>query len=186
MKDTVASKFAYAAAASFIAGMVVIFTMGLPEFEGQPPLPINLFTAFGLIFHLAMLPVIAALPSPAWAKASGFTWVVADNMLVMLTYYGAGADIVPPLRMGVHLATVTWIFGASMAHQGAFRWVGFLTVLAMAGISLIGPFLGDAVTQASGPGALLLFVWIILAGVRLGKSEAAQDITSPQDVRNIA
>jgi hypothetical protein len=51
MKDTVASKFAYAAAAAFIAGMVVIFTMGLPEFEGQPPLAINLFTAFGLIFH---------------------------------------------------------------------------------------------------------------------------------------
>lgn len=172
MKDTAASKFAYAAAVFFLAGMVVIFTMGLPEFDGAPPLPINLFTLFGLIFHLAMLPVIAALPAPTWAKASGFTWVVVDNMLVLLSFYGAGADIVPPLRMGVHLATATWIFGASMAHEGAFRWVGFLTVLAMAGVSLVGPFLGNAVTQASGPGALLLIIWIVMAGNQLGRSNA--------------
>lgn len=167
-----ASKFAYIAAAFFLAGMVVIFTMGLPAFEGTPPLPINLFTAFGLIFHLAMLPVIAALPAPSWARASGFTWVVVDNMLILLSFYGGGADIVPPLRMGVHLATATWIFGASMAHEGAFRWVGFLTMVAMAGVSLVGPFLGDAVTQASGPGALLLIIWIVLVGNQLGKSNA--------------
>lgn len=167
-----ASKFAYAGAVFFLAGMVVIFTMGLPEFDGQPPLPVNLFTAFALIFHLAMLPVIAALPAPTWAKASGFTWVVVDNMLVLLSFYSAGGEIVTPLRMGVHLATATWIFGASMAHVGAFRWVGFLTVLAMAGVSLIGPFLGSAVTQASGPGALLLIVWIVMAGNQLGRLSA--------------
>ncbi len=168
----VASKFAYAAAFFFVASMAVIFTMGLPKFEGTPPLPINLFTMFALIFHLAMLPVIAALPAPAWAKASGFTWVVADNMLVMLTYYGAGADIVPPLRMGVHLTTATWILGASWNQTGAFRWVGFLVMLAMGGVSLIGPFLGDAVTPAAGPGALLLIIWTVMAGNRLSKSEA--------------
>lgn len=172
MKDTIASKFAYVAAFFFAAGMAVIFTMGLPEFEGQPPLSINLFTFFGLIFHLAMLPVIAALPSATWAKASGFTWVVVDNMLVLLSYYGAGADVVPPLRMGIHLATATWIFGASLTQGGAFRWVGFLTIIAMAGVSLVGPFLGDAVTQAAGPGALLLITWTIMAGIRLGKSDA--------------
>jgi len=169
----VASKFAYAAAAFFVASMAVIFTMGLPEFEGSPPLSINLFTMFALTFHLAMLPVIAALPAPAWAKASGFTWVVADNMLVMLTYYGDGSGIVQPLRMGVHLATATWIFGASWNQTGVFRWVGSLVVIAMGGVSLIGPFLsGDAAVQASGPGALLLIIWTIMAGNRLGKSDA--------------
>ena len=173
MKDTVASKFAYVAAFFFVAGMAVIFTMGLPEFEGQPPLSRILFTAFALTFQLAMLPVIAALPAPAWARASGFTWVVMDIMLVMLSYYGKGSDIVEPLRMGVHLATATWIFGVSMGQEGAFRWVGFLIVPASAGVSLIGPFLsGDAVLQASGPGVLLLIAWIIMAGSRLGKSDA--------------
>jgi len=173
MKDTAASKFAYIAAFFFVAGMAVIFTMGLPEFQGQPPLSRVLFTAFALIFQLAMLPVIVALPAPAWAKASGFTWVVADIMLVMLAYYGEGSDIVEPLRMGVHLATATWILGASWNQTGAFRWVGFLVVLAMAGVSLIGPFLsGDAVLQAGGPGVLLLITWIIMAGSRLGKSDA--------------
>lgn len=167
-----ASKFAYAATVFFTAGMVVIFTMGLPEFEGQPPLPINLFTAFGLIFHLAMLPVIAALPAPSWAKASGFAWVVVDNMLVLLSFYGAAAELISPLRMGIHLATATWIFGASMSHVGALRWIGFLVVIAMAGVSLIGPFLGDSVVQASGPGALLLIIWIVMIGNQLGKSNA--------------
>lgn len=172
MKVTTASKFAYAGAIFFLAGIIVIFTMGLPEFEGAPPLPINLFTAFALIFHLAMLPVIAALPAPTWAKASGFTWVVVDNMLVLLSFYNAGTELISPLRMGVHLATATWIFGASMAQEGAFRWLGFLTVLAMAGVSLVGPFLGNAITQASGPGALLLIAWIVLAGNQLNRSIA--------------
>lgn len=165
-----ASKFAYSSAAFFTAGMVVIFTMGLPEFEGQPPLPINLFTLFALIFHLAMLPVIAALPAPSWAKASGFTWVVVDNMLVLLSFYNTSTELISPLRMGVHLATATWIFGASATHDGALRWVGFLVVIAMAGVSLIGPFLGSSVMQASGPGALLLIIWIVMAGNQLGKS----------------
>lgn len=166
------SKFAYVAAVFFLSGMAVIFTMGLPEFEGQPPLPIYLFTAFSLIFHLAMLPVIAALPAPSWAKASGFTWVVVDNMLVLLSFYNAGTELISPLRLGVHLATATWIFGASIAHTGPLRWVGFLVVIAMAGVSLIAPFLGNAVVQASGPGALLLIIWIVLVGSQLGKSNA--------------
>lgn len=167
-----ASKFAYIAAAFFVGTMVIAIGVGLPEFDGAPPLSVSLFTLFGLIFHLAMLPVIAALPAPSWAKTSGFAWVVVDNMLVLLSFYSAGEEIVTPLRMGVHLATATWIFGTSISHEGALRWVGFLVVIAMAGVSLIGPFLGDAVVQASGPGALLLIVWIVMAGNRLGNSNA--------------
>jgi hypothetical protein len=167
-----ASKFAYIAAIFFVAGMAIVFTVGLPEFERQPPISRILFTIFVLIFQLAMLPVIAALPAPAWAKASGFTWVVIDIMLVMLSYYGEGSDIVEPLRSGVNIATATWIFGVSKGQQGVFRWVGFLIVPAGAGVSLIGPFLSsDAMLQASGPGLLLLIAWIIMAGNRLGKSD---------------
>ncbi|HET9906542.1 MAG TPA: hypothetical protein VFQ23_07870 [Anaerolineales bacterium] len=172
MKDTTISTFAYAAAGFFIATMVIAIGIGLPEFEGTPPLSVNLFTLFGLIFHLAMLPVIAALPAPLWAKVSGFTWVVVDNMLILLSFYSAREEIVTPLRMGVHLATATWIFGASMSHTGALRWVGFIVVIAMAGVSLIGPFLGNAVVQASGPGALLLIIWIFMVGNHLGRSNA--------------
>src|SRR3990172_1320637 len=167
MKDTLASKFAYASAVFFALGMIIAIGMGLPEFDGVPPLSVILFTLFGLIFHLAMLPVIAALPAPSWAKASGFTWVVVDNMLVLLSFYNAGTELILPLRMGVHLATSTWIFGASMAHTGALRWVGFLVVIAMAGVSLIGPFLGNAIVQASGLGALLLIIWIVMVGNQL-------------------
>ena len=38
MKDTVASKFAYAAALFFVLGMIVVIGMGIQnEFEGSPP-----------------------------------------------------------------------------------------------------------------------------------------------------
>ena len=174
MKDSIASKFAYAAAAFFFVGLIVSIGMRPPEgFEGVPPLSVVLTTVAFLIYHLAMLPVIAALPSPSWAKGSGFAWIVVDNMLNMLSFFGEGSEFVTPLRWGVHLATATWILGASWSQRGAFRWVGVLVTLALSGITLVGPFLNrESVPQSLGPAALLFIVWIVMAGRQLGRSEA--------------
>jgi len=173
MKDKVASKFAYTGAVFFVATLVVIIVMGLPDkFEGSPPLNETLFALFGLIFHLAMLPVIAALPSPSWAKASGFAWVVTDNMLIMLSFSGHGGDINLPLRWGVFIALTTWIFGASWTQSGAFRWVGLVVAIALLGASLGGPFAGEAAEKLIMPSGPFLAAWIIMAGVRLAKSDA--------------
>jgi hypothetical protein len=175
MKNTIASRFAYAAAAFFVVGLVVSIGMRPPEgFEGAPPLSVVLTTVAFLIYHLAMLPVIAALPSPAWAKASGFAWVVVDNVLEMVSLFGEGAELIVPMRWGIHLATATWILGASWTQAGAFRWVGVLVTLAMTGITFAGPFIADraAVPQTLGPAALLFIVWIVMAGRQLGKSDA--------------
>ena len=186
MKDTVASKFAYAAALFFVFGMVTIITGVQNEYEGSPPPSVIAYVFVGLVFHFALLPVISALPAPSWAKGSGYTWVVVDNMLLMLTLYSTGEEIIAPLRWGIHLATATWIFGASLTQQGASRWIGFTVALGMSVASLGGAFDEAALSLLMRVAGPFLIVWLIMAGVRLGKSEAAQDITSPQDVRNIA
>lgn len=170
---SVASRFAYAAAALFAVALAASIALRPPEgFEGTPPLSVVVTTVAFVLYHLAMLPVIAALPAPAWAKGSGFAWVAFDNVLEMMSLFGQGAELVVPLRWGIHLATATWIFGASWAQQGAFRWVGLVVVIALTGVTLAGPFIADRemVPQTLGPAALLFIAWIVMAGLRLARS----------------
>lgn len=172
MKDTTASKFAYAAALFFILGMTIVISMGIQnEFEGSPPPRVIAYVFAGLAFHFALLPVISALPAPFWAKGSGYAWVVVDNMILMLTLYSTSAEIIDPLRWGIHLATATWVFGASLIQQGASRWIGFIVALGMSGASLGGGFDESALLllRVAGP---FMVIWLIMAGVRLGKSQA--------------
>jgi hypothetical protein len=164
--------------------MVVIITGIQDDFDGTPPPSVIAYVFAGLAFHLALLPVISALPAPAWAKGSGYTWVVVDNMLLLLTLYSAGVEIIAPLRWGIHLATATWIFGASLAQQGASRWIGFIVALGMTGASLGGAFDEAALSLLMGVAGPLLIVWLIMAGVRLGKSEKAQEVELARDLRN--
>jgi hypothetical protein len=179
MKDITASKFAYAAVVFLVAGMALIImatNLGINlvgSYEGTPPSSVVLFMLIGLLYHLTLLPVIAALPAPAWARASGYTWIIVENILVMLVYYGAVGEIGEALRMGLFVALATWIYGASTVQQGAFRWVGLLVVLALAGAALISPFV-DATGgfQPSTPSMLLLIAWLIMAGRQLGLSHA--------------
>ena len=173
MKDKTASKFAFGGAIFFIAGLVVLIsTNSIDNYVGSPPINMTLVALFGVIFHLAMLPVIAALPSPSWAKASGFAWVVTDNMLVMLSFSGHGGDITLPLRWGVFIALSTWVFGASWFQEGVFRWVGLLVAIALVGGSVGGPFAGEAAEKLIVPSGPFLVTWIIMAGARLAKSDA--------------
>src|SRR5262245_2563434 len=100
-----ASKCAYAAIAFFVVGMALLITNPLPAAFSGPPPPVLVVTLFAFTaFHLAMLPVIAALDAPAWAKASGYGWVVVDNTVSFLSYFGVGGDLVLPMRWGIHLA----------------------------------------------------------------------------------
>lgn len=91
-------------------------------------------------------------------------------MLLMLTLYSMGVEIIAPLRWGIHLATATWIFGASLTQQGASRWIGFIVALGLAGASLGGAFdeMALLLLRIAGP---FLIVWLITAGVRLSKPD---------------
>src|SRR5262249_28953829 len=123
------------------------------------------------LWHLLLLPVVAAVDAPPWAKGSGYAWIAVDNVLVFMSFFGVGAELVMPMRLGIHLASVTWIFGASLASSGAARVVGLLAVIATLFPSFAGPFVGaQRAGQLLGPSALLLVIWVVLLGIRLRRA----------------
>ena len=163
------AKFAYSAIVLFVIGMAVSITQAPPAtFSGAPPAIVVVLAVAFTLFHLSLLPVVAALDAPQWAKGSGYAWIVVDNVLVFMSYFGVGAELVTPMRWGVHLATATWIAGASALAPAAMKWVGWAGALAFVGASFAGPFVGAAnAGQTLGPAALLLVVWLVMTGRRL-------------------
>jgi hypothetical protein len=166
-----ASKYAYAAIVLFVIGMTLAITQHPPSsFVGPPPAIVVAVTLAFVGFHLCSFPVIAALDAPGWAKGSGYAWIVVDNVICFMSYFGVGVELVIPMRWGVHLALATWVFHASASAAGAIRIVGLLAALALFGASFAGPFVGrETAGQTLGPGALLLVIWYVLVGMRIGK-----------------
>ena len=171
----VASRFAFAAILFFVVGMALVITQQPPAtYAGSPPTLVTVVALAFTLFHLSLLPVIAALDAPAWAKGSGYAWIVVDNVIVFMGYFGVGADLIVPMRWGVHLAAATWIFGASGAAQGGMRWIGWLAVLAFVGASFMGPFVDRATAPKTlGPASLLLVIWLGMTGAKLAKRDSS-------------
>lgn len=171
MKNSIASKFAYIAAVSFILAIVVSSVMLPPEsYTGQPPLSVILSVSFFIIFHLAMLPVISALRAPDWAKTSGFIWVAVDNMLEMMSFFGVGGELIIPMRWGIHLATATWLVGVGLEHRGFFRNYSFIVAILLIAVTLAGPFLErSVVAQTLGAAGVPFIIWIFISGFKLNK-----------------
>lgn len=164
-----AAKYAYAAIALFVIGMVLAITQNPPaSFSGRPPTVVVAMTLAFVGFHLSLLPVVSALDAPGWAKGSGYAWIVVDNVINFMSYFGVGAELIVPMRWGVHLGAVTWIFGASAEAGGAIRIVGWLATLAFAGASFAGPFVGVVnAGRTLGPAGLLLVTWLAMVGMKL-------------------
>lgn len=173
-----AAKCAYAAAGLFVVAMAMLIMRPPPAaFTGAPPAIVIVVSAGFTLFHLSLLPVIAAMPAPEWARGSGYGWVVVDNVIVFMSYFGVGAELVTPMRMGVHLAAATWLVGASGAASGAFRWVGWAGAFAFVAVSAIGPIVGSAMAnQMLGPAGALLVTWLVMAGGRLGRAVTASSM----------
>ena len=165
------SKFAYLAALLFVIGMALVITQQPPSsFPGSPPPLVVAVTLAFTLFHLSLLPIVAALDAPAWAKGSGYAWIVVDNVIVFVSYFGVGSELVIPMRWGVHLAAATWIFGASWSAAGGLKAVGSLTAVAFVAASFAGPFVGRAAAgQTLGPAGLLLVGWLVMVGRQLAK-----------------
>jgi hypothetical protein len=167
--SSVAARCAFAAAALFVASMALLITQQPPTtFSGAPPPIVVVVSAGFTLFHLSLLPVVAALLAPEWARGSGYAWIVVDNVIVFMSYFGVGADLVTPMRMGVHLAAASWLAGAGASTRGGARWVGWAGAAAFAVVSAIAPFVGAAqANQMLGPAGVLLVTWLVMAGARL-------------------
>lgn len=117
----------------------------------------------GVVYHLALLPVIAALPIPegmSWSRVAGFVWVLGDTMLDVAVINGLSGDDQWALRLGIHLSTAVWITGASLASRRSFRWVGLALAASLAGHALVGPYVPEAVLALTA--FPLMLAWLIL------------------------
>ena len=166
LSRTPASALAYAGSGLFVA----LFASQLAH---APP-PIS--PLLGLACHLVLLPVVATLPAPAWARAAGYVWLIIDVVLNVAAWNIAPLGFGNPelrlvtatfdsMRQGIHTSAGVWIVAASWAAPSAVWVTGILVSAFLVMFALGGPWLP---AWAIYPGYALLVVWLALIGRILG------------------
>lgn len=122
----------------------------------------------GLIYHLALVPVVALLPGSAEIKLAGYLWLFSDAMVDMASINGAGHHNVWTARMCVHLPASIWIAGASLGMTGVACFIGVPLGAGLLLHALFGPFIKNT-KQVLGifvvPG---MIAWLISVAYWLG------------------
>jgi hypothetical protein len=155
---------AYAAAATF-AVLMVMFGGVLPAFGAHPPFALVLLVGIDAIaFHLLLFPVVAALPAPEWGRAAGYGWLVIDIVTNVMAINGVTDAGTTAMRLGGHIAAVTWVASAAWPARGWTRAVGFALALVLGTYSFWGQFQPPAAIM---PAMLLMLAWVVLAARRL-------------------
>jgi hypothetical protein len=94
----------------------------------------------GVGYHLLLLPAVAALPAPEWAKAAGFGWMIIDIVLNGAAFVGLKEEIGDALRQGVHILSALWVVAAGwtggwyLAAAGTLLGAAFITRFIMSGM----------------------------------------------------
>jgi hypothetical protein len=97
----------------------------------------------GIAYHLLMLPAVAALPAPEWARMAGYMWMLFDVILDTADMLDIQLDI-SRLRSGVHVVAAVWLVaggwqnGLTLGTIGTLHAAGFLVRLALQGRPMPG------------------------------------------------
>lgn len=154
-----AMRGAFAGAALFIALIVVFSAAG-----GDGP-PAGTFLLVGAVLgafsHLVLLPVVAVLPAPAWARPAGYAWIGIDVMLNVASLNGADPSLIASLRLGGHVSAATWMALAAWHMSGVVRAIGVFLGALLLLHAFASPWL--AVWAIFIP-FLLVPVWLALVG----------------------
>lgn len=78
----------------------------------------------GLVYHLALVPLVQHLPGGPEVKFAGYLWLFLDALVDMVSINHIGEKTVWALRMGVHLFAAIWICGVSYGLGGTAMWIG--------------------------------------------------------------
>lgn len=78
----------------------------------------------GLVYHLALLPVVRFLPGGPEVVFAGYLWLFSDALVDIISINGAGRNITWAFRMGAHLFACIWITGTSMLTPGPMLYIG--------------------------------------------------------------
>jgi hypothetical protein len=93
----------------------------------------------GLLYHLALVPVVALVPGSPEVKFAGYLWLFGDAMVDMASINGTGHHNVWTARMCVHLPASIWIAAASFGMSGAARLIGIPLGAGLFLHALLGP-----------------------------------------------
>ncbi|MHA4811460.1 hypothetical protein ACX0G9_25390 [Flavitalea flava] len=159
-----ASEISYKSAFKWSIATLVSFIALFLSFPLMHKFPnvLYLSTVIAVIFHFTLLPLIAAMPAPAWAKMGGFTWVFVDIILAVASVNGVSNEILEPMRGGVHVALIVWPFGIAIINKGFIRWVSIVFALSIGIVPLFGKLLPPTARFIAIPFILTWFIAIIL------------------------
>jgi hypothetical protein len=127
------------------------------------PQIIYLSTVLAIAFHVALLPIVAAIPAIGWTRVGGYTWVVADIILAVAGLNGVPIATIEPLRFGVHVALVMWPIGIAFANSGFLRWASWGFAITTGTVPLLGTLVPPSTRFIGMPFVVLWYVAIILA-----------------------
>lgn len=119
---------------------------------------------FGLLYHIALTPVVQALPTAEFIRVAGYVWLFCDAVIDVASINGMGEREIWALRMGVHIPASIWIIGSSLHMPTASLVVGVVLGSLLALHAIIGPAIPDAKMK------LFIFVlptmaaWLCLIG----------------------
>ena len=95
----------------------------------------------GLVYHLALAPVIQSLPATEFVRMAGYFWIFGDALMDVCSINSLPEDNVWALRMGVHIPASIWIFGSSLNMPAASLAIGVILGTFLALHAVVGPIL---------------------------------------------
>ncbi|MEM8856757.1 MAG: hypothetical protein AAGD96_00455 [Chloroflexota bacterium] len=126
------------------------------------------FDFFGPLYRLLLIPAVAFLPAPHWAKMAGWLWILFDSTLNIGGINGMEQELILQLRLGIHLAFGVWAVAVGWLSSGGHRWSAFAVGIVTAGYSFVAPWVPQWVLAST---ALLLMFFIIMSAIKLIKVE---------------
>ena len=108
------ARASYGAALLFAIHLVTYFIPSIPDVTtSSSVIGAEALALLAVVEHLILLPVIAALPVPKWARAVGYGWLVLDIATDIMQLNGVVKPTYLSLRYGANVAAVLWIASAS-------------------------------------------------------------------------
>lgn len=108
---------------------------------------------FGLIYHIALAPVVQALPAPEFVRMAGYVWIFCDALIDVASINSMGDRDIWALRMGVHIPASIWIVGSSLQMPALPLAVG----VTLGGLLALHAIVGPAIPNAK----MKLFIFVL-------------------------
>ncbi len=164
------AKAAYGAALLFALHLITYFIPSIRDVTtNSSAIGAEALALLAIAEHLILFPVIARLPAPTWAQATGYGWLVLDMATDIMQLNSADKLTYLTLRYGANVAAAIWIASASWQEKGAIRVIGIIVALDLALYSFIA-FIPLTFLVLI-PSLVLLPLWLFLIGRLLARKK---------------